>query len=120
MTRDEKIQAFAMRIDGYTLEEIADKFGVTREWIRQMLYKSVSCDNYRRKYVYPEITKWMFENNINQKDICEMTGYKQNAVSYILIGRNQPSLKFISAICDAMQMQPSVAFKREDVKDENI
>lgn len=34
MTREQKIEAFAMRIDGYTLEEIAQKFGVTREWIR--------------------------------------------------------------------------------------
>lgn len=85
-----------------------------------MLYKSVSGDNYRRKYVYPEITKWMFENNVTQQDICKMTGYKQNGVSSILIGKNNPSLKFISAICDAMQMPPSVVFKREDVKNENI
>ena len=120
MTREQKIEAFAMRIDGYSLEQIAKKFGVTREWIRQMLYKSVSGDNYRRKYVYPEITKWMDKNNFTQQDICKITGYKQNAISSILIGKNQPSLKFISTICDAMQMQPSIVFKREDVKYEIV
>ena len=36
MTREEKIDAFTMRLDGYTLQEIGDKYGLTKERIRQM------------------------------------------------------------------------------------
>ncbi len=37
MTREEKIEAFTMRLDGETYQEIADKFGVTRQYIHQIL-----------------------------------------------------------------------------------
>ena len=36
MTKEEKIDAFTMRLDGYTLQEIGDKYGLTRERIRKM------------------------------------------------------------------------------------
>lgn len=38
MTREEKIKAFEMRMDGATLQQIGNEFGVTRECIRQVLY----------------------------------------------------------------------------------
>ena len=60
MTKEEKIDAFTMRLDGYTLQEIGDKYGLTKERIRQILEKS--CKNERntmKNYVYPNLADWM-------------------------------------------------------------
>lgn len=37
MTNDEKVEAYRMRLEGATLQEVADRFGVTREWIRVLI-----------------------------------------------------------------------------------
>ena len=44
LTREEKIDMFSMRLDGYTLQEIGDKYGVTREAVRRM-FAAVCCES---------------------------------------------------------------------------
>ena len=53
MTREEKIKVFEMRLDGYTLQRIANDMGVTRQRIYQILYERP-----RRgfKSIYPLLT----------------------------------------------------------------
>lgn len=66
MTREEKIEAFTMRLDGETYQEIADKFGVTRQYIHQMLggdrRSKVALND--RGFIYPNLMKWMIENGV--------------------------------------------------------
>ena len=56
MTREEKIKVFEMRLDGYTLQRIANDMGVTRQRIYQILYERP-----RRgfKSIYPLLNGWM-------------------------------------------------------------
>lgn len=65
MTKEEKILAYSMRLDGAPLQKIADKFGVTREYIRQITNGACNrasvCDRVS-DCVYPNIRKWMVEN----------------------------------------------------------
>ena len=42
MTREQKIEMFTMRIDGMTLEEIGERFGLTRERVRQILTRTAT------------------------------------------------------------------------------
>lgn len=67
MTREEKIKAFEMRLDGMTFQEIGDHFGVTRQCIegylkpnrtRKKPYKNFKC-------IYPGLKKWMLENCVS-------------------------------------------------------
>ena len=59
MTREEKIKVFEMRLDGYTLQRIANDMGVTRQRIYQILYERP-----RRgfKSIYPLLNGWMNDN----------------------------------------------------------
>lgn len=52
MTREEKIDAFAMRLDGFTYEEIGQKYGMSRERVRQ-IFANVTAESGRP--IYEEI-----------------------------------------------------------------
>ena len=45
----------------------------------------------------------MLDNNISQKDICNITGWSKSTVSNLLNGRTEnPSLKIILQLCNAI------------------
>lgn len=67
MTKEDKIKAFEMRLNGMTFQEIGDHFGVTRQYIescfkperkRKPINKNFKC-------IYPGLKKWMVENNVS-------------------------------------------------------
>ena len=114
MTREEKIDAFTMRLDGYTLQEIGDKYGVSRERIRKSLAQVTTESGISRKnYIYPTIADWMKKNGIKQSDLCKKLGCSQNAVSHYLTGKNSPTFAFINLILDLTKMPYEVAFSKE-------
>lgn len=114
MTREEKIDAFTMRLDGYTLEEIGEKYGVTRERIRQIFGNVVNESGISRKnYIYPNIADWMIENGITQTKLCKKLGITQNAVSQYLTGKHSPTFEFINLILELTKMPYEVAFSKK-------
>lgn len=62
MTKEEKLKAYEMWLDGKTFTEIGNKFGVTGEAVRVAL-----TINERRKKdfvcIYPGLKKWIIEHN---------------------------------------------------------
>ena len=118
MTRAEKIDAFTMRLDGYTLQEIGDKYGLTRERIRQM-FAAVTTESgiSRKNYIYPNISDWMIDNNVIQYDLCKKLGCAQNTISYYLTGRKNPSFAFINLMLELTKMPYEVAFSKERVEE---
>lgn len=115
MTKEQKIEAFTMRLDGYTLEEIGNCFGITKEAVRSMFSRiTTESGIVKKQYVYPNIAKWMIENNLNQSYFAKKLECSQNAVSSWLIGRRNPSYRFISIVLKETGMTFEEAFKRED------
>ena len=114
MTREEKIDAFTMRLDGYTLQEIGDKYGLTRERIRQM-FASITTESgiSRKNYIYPNISDWMIGNNVSQGDLCKKLGCAQTTISSYLIGKREPTFSFINLILELTKMPYEVAFSKE-------
>ena len=114
MTREEKIDAFTMRLDGYTLQEIGDKYGLTRERIRQM-FAAVTTESgiSRKNYIYPNISDWMIGNNVSQGDLCKKLGCAQTTISSYLIGKREPTFSFINLILELTKMPYEVAFSKE-------
>ena len=114
MTREEKIDAFTMRIDGYTLEEIGEKYGVTKEGIRQIFAKVTTESGISRKnYIYPNIADWMIENNVTQSLFCKELRCSQQTISGYLTGKKSPSYEFISKVLEITKMPYEVAFSKE-------
>lgn len=118
MTREQKIEAFTMRLDGYTLEEIGNRFGITKEAVRSMFSRiTTESGIVKKQYVYPNIAKWMIENNLNQIHFAKALGCSTNTVSSWLTGKKNPSYRFINLVLSETGMTFEEAFKREDTNE---
>lgn len=74
MTYEQKQGILKMRLDGFTIQEIADKFGTTRQNISLFLNNLASerKGGYKRcKCVYPGLRAWMFKNKVSALKLLE-------------------------------------------------
>lgn len=76
MTREQKIDICTMRIDGRTLPYIAEKYGVSKQYIHQLLNSIASGrDNVIKTQVaYPRIRVEMENQNINVSKLAKLSG----------------------------------------------
>ena len=92
MTREQKIEAFTMRIDGYAYQEIANKMGISRQAVRDCLHESISFDSRNTRLsarcVYPNILKYMRDHKMNPSGLANAAGLTPRGVSRILEGEN--------------------------------
>lgn len=68
MTKEMKLKAFEMRLDGATYREIADKFGVSVESIHRTLTSEVHNRNGTRSSlncIYPALRDWAREHQLS-------------------------------------------------------
>lgn len=64
MTKENKAEAFRMRSEGCTLQEIGDRFGVTRAYIHQILNDEMGMRAFKISCVYPGLEKWMRDHKM--------------------------------------------------------
>lgn len=112
MTREEKINAFTMRLDGHTYQEIGDKYGLSKERIHQILTWSISGRRKGEKHIYRNIDAWMREGRISQRQIADAIGASPSAVSAVFSGKCRPGFALITYLCDAMGQPPSYVFAK--------
>lgn len=74
MTNEEKIKMFSMRLEGCTLQQIGDKYGITRERVRQVLDDSAGKRVKGQNWIYPNLRKYLNENKINACELAENCG----------------------------------------------
>ncbi len=115
MTRQEKIEAYTMRLDGITVQQIADRFGISKQYISQIT-PSFGRKREHTPIVYPNIEKHLFDNQITKKDFASICGVAITNMQLILKGKHSPSKKTIDAILKETGMTYEVAFakRKED------
>lgn len=117
MNREQKIAAFAMRIDGYAYQEIANKMGTSRQSVRDCLHESISFDSRNTRLsarcVYPNILKYMRDHKMNLSSLANAAGLTPRGVSRILEGENLTKTS-IDKILKATGMTYDEAFWREE------
>jgi len=69
-----------MRKDGYTLQAIANKFGCSREWIRQILRDEF---NITKKFTFDPQEHCALDE-YSTPDICELTGYPASYITTLI------------------------------------
>lgn len=111
MKNEQKVKAYAMRLDGYSIQEIADHFGVSRKAIQQSIPKIEKCAiNAPKKCAYPNIKKWMCKNNIRIKDLMILCGMSYQTISRLICGEGGITKKNIDKFLEATKMTYEEAF----------
>lgn len=113
MTREERELAFAMRMDGKTLEEIAEVLGYDPEAVRQDLTRVVAKQNRDSKVIYPAIKTYIYkECNGSIHTFACRCGMSKSAMYGIICEGKKPSRKMASKILDETGLKYKEAFSK--------
>lgn len=97
MTREEKIAAFTMRLDGYTCREIGERMGYTGQDISGCLLRVLSGRKSAR-CIYPELSRWMREHGFNMVRLAEEMNYAPATLYSYLGGYKTLSPAFLETM----------------------
>lgn len=119
MTKDQKLDMFSMRLDGYTLQQIGDKYKITREMVRQILdYGKQDAKPLKLKQycIYDNLTKFISENRITNTKLSEYLGISIITLRHKLRDDKHFNIKEIKKILDITGMTFEEAFftRKED------
>lgn len=120
MTIDQKVEAYRMRLEGHSLQEIGDKFGVTRERIRQILscrekVRSTSRCNYS-SWVFPGIAEYAKSHRLSLRGLSKKAGMPFSTVYNIISGKSVPSKSAIDKILESTGMTYEEAFRARETE----
>lgn len=103
ISRQQKIEMFAMRLDGYTLQKIAKKFGVTRMCVRQILYPdpNIPYQESVERIIYPGLRDYMLSNGYSIKRLAIRAGLDYSALLKSLLGKSNMRQKTADKITEA-------------------
>ena len=118
LTNRDKADAYFMRLNGMSLQEIADKFGVTRQCIAQLL--PASSPSFRHptnadKCIYPAIREYMQKNRMTYSRMASLCGVTSMTIYNCLTGEVTPTKKTIDRVLEVTQMTYEEAFKKETI-----
>ena len=105
-SKDRLLEMIKMRLDGCTYQEIADKYGVTRQCVQQSIANFTGKERTARKSsldrcIYPNIRKWMLDNNISMIKLSKMCGLAETHIGAVrtkLNGEREFKISEIKAI----------------------
>ncbi len=114
MTNREKADAYFMYLEGSSFQEIADHYGVTKQYIHEILTKSFSRSRgAKRKTIYPKLEDWMNENGITFSKFSQYSGMPYVTLTQILKGKRMPNKVNIDIILKATGLTYEEAFHTE-------
>lgn len=127
MTREQKLEAYGMRLDGCTYQEIADKFGVTKQYIQQSLFPSdgrMSKIRNSEICIYAGLAQFIDDHNVTQRKLAEVINTKcpqgnSTRLRRKITGETQFKINEIYKILKftGMTFEECFALKKSEVKE---
>ena len=120
MNREDKIEVFKMRLDGFTYQEIAEKYGVSKQYINQMLQNVISEKRNKalNKIVYPNIANWLKDNEYSSiSEFARKTRIQRATLSNKLHGTGKFNSDEIKRILDVTGMKFEECLKMKESED---
>lgn len=85
ITIDQKVEMYRMRLEGKSYQDIADRFGVSRQYVYRLIGQQCKSEPYRNVNVrYTGLRKWMNESNYSVANLARESGCTDNH-SYVTI-----------------------------------
>ena len=127
MTNEELLDVVKMRLDGHTLVEIGDKYGMTVSGILREIKSIIGRDSNEHRggqarvynqIIYPSIRARMEVREWTLVRLSEKSCVKYATLCKILYGDTQrPRIKSKTAIAKALGMSVDEAFRKEERDD---
>ena len=121
MTREDKIKAFTMRIDGMSWYRIAQYFALKPYKVREAVVEAIrvkhgeSLMKKRGTIVYPSIADYLCKNHLCIRDLARKMGQSFGPHVYnVLYGMTQPRPYTIACISEATGIPASQLIKERD------
>ena len=73
----------------------------------------------QEKHIYSRLRQERENLHWSQLDLSYESGVSQNMITYIETGKRTPSLSTILKLCNAMKIDPSILFLKNDLEKEN-
>ena len=115
MTRQERLKAFEMRLDGGTWSRIGQALGYSSTHVRQDLLSCVMAKPRQVTCVYPAIRRVIAEDyGGSVRAFADACGITYGAMYYALSGKNSVKPERQKIICTVAGLPPAEAFAREE------
>lgn len=114
MTDADREEAYRMRLEGASLQDVADRFGVSRQWVAQMVpIKQHAFTKLKngQACIYPAIRRYMEENRFTYHRLAVLSGISPGALYQNLTGQSDFTKKNIDKLLGAMGMTYEEAFQ---------
>lgn len=115
MTKEQKLEAFSMRLDGCTYQEIADRFGVTRQYIQQTIPSDPIVRRKTRQLekvcIYEGLAEFIKDHQMSSTQIGEIIGVCRVSTYQRLTGERKFNISDIRKILDYTGMTFEECFK---------
>lgn len=116
MTREQKEEAYQLREMGATLQYLGDKYGLTRERMRQILEvyeaKRMGISQRLKSCQYPAIRRWMIVHDVTYCKFGKLCGTTMDAIRNGLTEKTDIKKKTIDAILSVTGLTYEEAFKK--------
>ena len=115
MTKQERLKAFEMRLDGSNWSEIGRELGYTSTTVKQDLQGCILSKPYQVNCVYPAIRRIItdrYDGSI--RALADACGITYNAMYYTMSGKCIVSDQRKKIISNDLGIPPEEAFQRED------
>lgn len=111
MTKEERLKAFQMRLDGETWVDIGKTLGYAHNTVQQDLKMVVCGDPWNVNCVYPSIKKIIIRDYGGSiAAFSRACGIQSSSIYYTLTGRGEPSAKMARAIMETTGLTYTEAF----------
>lgn len=86
--KDRLLEMIKTRLDGCTYQEIAERYGVTRQYVQQSISSFVGKERTIRqssldRCIYPNIKAWMIDNNISMIKLSKICGLAETHIGAV-------------------------------------
>lgn len=122
MTKQQKLKAFEMLLDGFTYAEIAKEFDTSRQNIQQAISTVGGAKKPRESIIYPNLKRWLKENNYSVSMLSTDIGFKSANTAPLykkLRGESNIPIYLARKIMALTGMSFEVCFELEEGKTEN-
>ena len=115
MTKEQKLEAFRLKLEGCSYDLIAMRLGMTRQNVQQGLVSTLTGTR-RKKYrtriksIYPAISDWCYAHEITATDLALMLDMNYQSILRSLHGRRKWRILEVARLTDLTGMSSEQAF----------